>query len=1020
MKALTKSALSLAISSALASNVAFAAEEAQATKNVKDDVEIIEVRGIKSSLAKSLEIKRQAVGVVEAITADDIGKMPDQNIAESLQRLTGVQIDRNAGEGTRVRIRGMDNNLTLLNKETFITGMEYFQLGEGRAEFRDSLEGVPSELLSGVDVFKTPTASLVEGGVGGVVNLRTKSPFSLTESLIAGNVKWDQGSESEEWNPQGVIAVGHNWGDFAAIVTLSTSEKTVHSDQAQNINRENWAWNETSDGQGYILPGMQYESDREYDRERDGATVALGWRPTDDLEFTLDYFYSNLDVDSREYAQKYAMNIDTDGIDESRPYEIDSNGVIKSAYFSQNAGETNASRELTEITAQNVQLGFVYHLNDDFKIDGYLTFSDSELEKEAAFADSRYTPYGVAGYIGPDAGSGNGSGNIVPNEVDGDDGDRSYHFVGGEGLPNITFDDVTALQDPNYQMYKSHWAFADKTDNDAFSAALNAEYYIDKGDLKTVKFGARYFENEVDFHQGRYMSDLSQNGVVFDADNDYGYEAGSAAPDGYNLGDIDGDGISDNQAWGSRYYYLDAAIGNMGFEGQTSGGQSVFEALHGVGGWLWGGSPSTMPIDTFTSDPSRSKLVKDWFPSANGSVNQALFQDTSQMGNPKAWLESINGGAPVDLYTMPLESWNVEVETTAFYGEADFEGDTVPYNLNVGVRVVKTDVTITGAAASQQFNEIWGTHTWNGTYKTWATTSTSDDYWDILPSANFSYELAEDQIVRASFAKVISRPSNQDLGRGFGAEFVRDEDTNQYIFSSGSAGNPNLDPFEAYQYDATYEWYMDELSYLAIGAFYKDVDSFIVSTSVGEAVPDDSDSGSTVANVARPQNGSGGEVLGAEFALQKGFENGLGFIVNYTYSDSETDSKSFTEDDLQLPGVSEHAFNVIGFYEMDGFSARVAYSWRDEYLSPDNTFITIAGLTDTFADGEERPLANYYTDYGQLDASVSYDVTENFTLTAEGINLTEEEQERYAEWENLFRSYSSGEARYVVGVSFRF
>lgn len=147
----TKVAASLAL---ILGASAISAEEV--TKEITENIEVIEVRGIRGSLVKSVDIKRNAIGVSESISADDIGKMPDQNIAESLQRLTGIQIDRNAGEGTTVRIRGMSNNLTLLNNEGFVTGMEYFQLGEGRSEFQDSLEGVPSELLGGVDVYKTP------------------------------------------------------------------------------------------------------------------------------------------------------------------------------------------------------------------------------------------------------------------------------------------------------------------------------------------------------------------------------------------------------------------------------------------------------------------------------------------------------------------------------------------------------------------------------------------------------------------------------------------------------------------------------------------------------------------------------------------------------------------------------------------------------------------------------------------------------------------------------------------------
>lgn len=1008
----TKVAASLAL---ILGASAISAEEV--TKEITENIEVIEVRGIRGSLVKSVDIKRNAIGVSESISADDIGKMPDQNIAESLQRLTGIQIDRNAGEGTTVRIRGMSNNLTLLNNEGFVTGMEYFQLGEGRSEFQDSLEGVPSELLGGVDVYKTPKASLIEGGVGGVVNLRTRSPFDVSEAFIAGNVKADMGKDADKWKPQATLAIGNRWDKFAAIATLSTNSKVVHSDQAQNINRQGWVYNQTTSGENYILPGMQYESDREYTRDRIGGTLALGWSPIDDLELTLDLFHNELEIDSREYAQKYAMAIDG-ALDESKPYSFDENGVIENATFTQSSGETNSAREITKITADNLKLSFDYY-RDDWRFDGNILMSKSDLDKQAAFADSRYSPYSVRGYVG-DSVTASGSGTITPNAVAGDDGDRSYTFTGGSGMPSIAFLDNSPLQQAQYQFYKSHWGFADKTENDTIAAALNAEYDIDAGDLKTLKFGARLANNEVDFAQGRYLTDLSKNGgqTTLDPSYDYGWDAGLVAPDGHNLGDVDGDGIDDSQAWGSMYYYLDAAIGNKALDDvTTSSGQNLFEVLYGVGGSMWDENPSAMPIASFISDPDRATTVNGWFPSG-GSVNSALFQNTANMASPKAWLSTISGGAPVDLYAMPLESWNVEVQTSAVYVEADLEGHNMPYKLNVGLRAVHTETTVKGAQASVQTDDYWGTHTWNGTFKTWTNTSQDDDYWDLLPSANFSFDLDDNQIIRASLARVMSRPSNQDLGRGFGTEFTRNE-KDQYVFSSGSAGNAALEPFRANQFDVAYEWYMDDLSYLAVGAFYKDVDSFIVSQTNIEYVADDSDEGATGAGVTRPINGDGGSVKGFEFALQKGFDNGLGVIVNYTYSDSSTDQDSLTKNDLALPGISKHAYNVIGFYENHGVNARIAYSWRDEYLSPDNTFISIAGLTDQFGDND-RPLANYYADYGQLDASISYDITENFTLTAEAINITGENQSRYAEWKNLFRSFSSGESRYIIGASFRF
>jgi iron complex outermembrane receptor protein len=138
-------------------------------------VEEVVVTGFRASLATALENKRESTQIIESVAAEDIGKFPDQNVAEALQRLSGVQIDRSNGQGTKVRIRGLEQNVTLLNNDIFRTGLELYTQGEGNFRETDSLEGIPSELLGGVDVYKSPNASQLEGGLGGIVNLKTRN-----------------------------------------------------------------------------------------------------------------------------------------------------------------------------------------------------------------------------------------------------------------------------------------------------------------------------------------------------------------------------------------------------------------------------------------------------------------------------------------------------------------------------------------------------------------------------------------------------------------------------------------------------------------------------------------------------------------------------------------------------------------------------------------------------------------------------------------------------------------------------
>lgn len=199
-------------------------QEAEAAES---DENIIIVSGFRASLENALVAKRDSNLIIESVTAEDIGKFPDQNIAESLQRLPGVQIDRENGQGTKVRIRGLEQNVTLLNGDLFVSGLENFKVGEGNFVRQDSLEGVPSELIGGVEVYKSPNASLLEGGLGGIVNLKTRSALDMTDGLtLAGNVRMNKGSEISGWEPTGAVIAGYNFNDTLGIIASFSYDQT--------------------------------------------------------------------------------------------------------------------------------------------------------------------------------------------------------------------------------------------------------------------------------------------------------------------------------------------------------------------------------------------------------------------------------------------------------------------------------------------------------------------------------------------------------------------------------------------------------------------------------------------------------------------------------------------------------------------------------------------------------------------------------------------------------------------------
>lgn len=1073
------------------------------------------VRGIKKSLEHSLDIKRNSGQIVEAITADDIGKMPDQNIAESLQRLPGVQIDRRDGEGTEVRIRGLDQNITLLNGETFTSGLEYFQLGEWRQEFDGSLEGVPSELLGGVEVYKTPVASMIEGGIGGTINLKTRDAFALDDVLAVANVKMDKGGDADKAQPSGFIVLGNNWNNtFAAIGSVSVSQKTVHTDFMQNFSRENsavlctdggtYGGFETGcdSGQSYFAPGMFYIVDSEQERSRLGASLNMQFRATDALEFGLDVFHNELTVDNIQYVVKHPMNTDgPTGIDESQNYSINTGtpvGVLQSGYVDvSGAMETNTAGETAEISADNLTLKMDFDNGGRLRFSAALAMSEAELEQRAGYADSRLSEYAMRGWTGDaivydtpitdsdgdglldqgdgvaDAPSPTGWAGLIVNPSPDGNPSRGYIYQAGE-QPVMTYDNPAWLSNPDFHTYKSHWALGSDVDTERSSFRADFEYDMDWGDLHTLKFGMRAAEEETEFTELRYLtdfstikgvSDLSQQDIVqhpnlyntdgslrvatnFDRNTQPGAtNAGIAEAVYYDLCgnggipegqqcDIDGDGLDDNRPFGPYGYFLDAAIGLKAFDLTTSNGTNMGVALYGddvyAGDGIvpiarFGNSPGYLPWQTYTphpevngaaGDPERYVIIDDFFPSGNYPHNTIAFQNGQAIvDDVEGWIDSIAPNNPVSLLEVPLESWDIKQSTSAFYGEMDFEGNTVPYTLNLGVRVVQTEVDVTSAETTPE-SSTWSLATdgWNsqGVLLTWDVTTKTREYWDVLPSLNFSLNTSEDTKLRFSAAKVLARPNLQDLGKGFSKNFTRTSTgtgSDYFAFTGGTSGNPDLDPYRATQADVTFEYYFGELGYFSAGVFVKAVESFIAQETRIERHDDESPEGSSLGGVNKPFNGSGGSVSGFELAFQQDFANGFGLNANFTFSDSSADISTTTNPNTGLPGISETSYNIMGYYENDVISGRISYTWRDEYLSPFRSAFDVTGL--------ENGASEYFNDYGQWDASFTYNVFDNLSLEAALLNITGEAQSSYLAYPGQPMTYTSQEPRLILGATFR-
>jgi TonB-dependent receptor len=338
------------------------------------------------------------------------------------------------------------------------------------------------------------------------------------------------------------------------------------------------------------------------------------------------------------------------------------------------------------------------------------------------------------------------------------------------------------------------------------------------------------------------------------------------------------------------------------------------------------------------------------------------------------------------------ESYLVDEDTIAFYLQFDLDGEMfgLPYRGNFGLRYYETDLTSSGWL--DQAGTITG--------------QVKRSYDDWLPSLNLALALKDDLLLRAGAARVMARPDQDDLALA-GTYNLAEE--------TARVGNPNLDPFEADTFDVSLEWYLSDAGMLQGGLFYKDIDSFISNGQIPGGVPVDIGDGEIVIfDAIGPINGDGGTVKGFEIAYQQvlaflpGFWGGLGTQINYTYTDSDVSIPYFEGGrtySMPLEGLSEDSANFVLFWENDTFSARIAYNYRDSFLSNRSNTQGNPVFTDT---------------YGQLDVSANWNMTDNLTLSVAGINLNDEARYQYFLTPDRMLAHRASGKRYSVTLRARF
>lgn len=993
----------------------------------QEEPEEIVVTGIKASLQAAMDIKRDSPGVVDAISAEDMGKFPDTNLAESLQRITGVSINRANGEGSQITVRGFggDTNMVTLNGRMMPAASVYGggsgaggTVGGATRAF--DFANLSSDSVAGVEVYKTGKASIATGGIGATVNIKTAKPLDtegFKASIGAKAINDTTNRTGSDITPElsGIVS----WSDDAGVFGVSLSASHQERDYGNSNSTVNdWnigRWtdaaltdnsqglykfapgavvtNAPAEGQLYARPNDIRYSFSDAERERDNAQLTLQFRPMENLTTTLDYTYAENHLTEHRGEQTIWFNNNT-SIDK---LVFDSSAVASPLLISETLsgkdhGFEQQYREQTN-KLESTGLNVAWDVNDSFK----LTFDahDSSME-------SLPTGPGKAGEIAFSM----GAPVLTSQYVDYSSDLPTFGFVVDDSVPDA---------------------------NSPTGFRGNNNGVLDAGDMGSQV--ARIF-------YAAQTTDITQLKV----DGAFKFDDGS-----FEFG-VESRAMETNQRASDRYM----ALGDWGIA-----------------------APGELPAG----------LVKDF--NLAGEYEDYSTTEASQTGfkgdarDLTAWGVAEYGAGNSDYamaYNPNLSANNtVEEDTQAVYFQIGVKGEFAGMETNflTGVRYETTDVT-SSADILLPTNLLWQD---NNDFQveresTITTRSIDADYDNLLPSLDFDIALLESLKARFSYSKTIARPGYGSLSpavSGYGTT----GSTLNGAQPAATQGQPALRPLESDNIDVSAEWYYDDSSYVSVGLFEKRVSNFAGTEQIdtpwfgvrdqtagpraeaavealvaqGVAVDDSSlflmmavlsdptafPGGAadykteeeqstfnedvarvydirptaadplTVFRTATPINNREAKIYGAEFAVQHFFgETGFGVQANYTLVRGDVgfnDAGDPSVSQFALTGLSDTA-NLVGIYEQDQFQVRIAYNWRDSFLAETNR-------------GNSRN-PRYVEAYSQIDLNASYNITESLSVSLEAINLTGENRRDYGRTSSQLWYLEDMGPRYQLGARYTF
>lgn len=1021
-------ALLAAASSARASGPDPAAADAEAQNPAQPDAseeQTVTVYGVRQSQIRAIEVKRQAPSIQDSISAESIGQLPDVTITDALQRITGVQINRDAGVGSSVDVRGLPQVGTMLNGEVFISPD---QIDSQQPDFAT----LPATLFNQVDVIKSSTASQTESGISGALNLHTYRPWDLPSGFTysySANV--ERGSSLRKNGPEASGLMSYNadgrWGlqvsaDYSDTTRTNSNAGLdqygvifdgENASSAAAYNGFLGAWNgapipaqivQNDDGSvdvngdgasNGVFMGSQNIGlyDTSTQRKRQAANVSFQMDLNHGLTLTTDYFYAHqiqhdrnvglqfnstnwqgasfIPERSRDTGQTALGQYGTPPDDSDDQSWVGSHIYTTQVYKKWTGDVESFSQAIrTQSTAKNfnVQLDF----NNGGPFSGSLrgireTAKQSNIETDTNISDSD-------GCLWADPESALPCGTYVYP-----DGNRVFN---ANGIPQNTAPITATFGGRNIAITMPASltnAFADPN-GWTMKTLESGDNYNRETSITALRLDGRYTFND-SFH----LNFGVRNGIR-DASND-GYTL--VAPV------YAGQGASDPNGCLVRYVAADVILSGNGDTWCTAGNED--------------GSFRAGPLSAQQIPNTPTPLSSNWRQYSNllGSGITFWAIDPRAMDNPLAFWKSLYAGTQTQ--AAPGITWAVRLKETTGFVQSDFSGElgSMSFSGNVGVRVIHTERRVTQDLSGDP-----------GQYGTEPAETgievTERKYNDVLPSANFSLNMTDKLTMRLAVSKNMMPLNLSQWGGGLTVGYSLQETPDGPIFqvSQGSSGgNPNLDPWRSTNYGASFEYYIDPVSMISLELFHIDVDSFIKSGSVNNCDLPDEDGvvrGHCVA-ISSPIQGTGNSIQGAEFDYRQGFTflpgllSNTGMEFNFTYAPSNTGERDLAGRKIPFQDNSTESGNFILWYQDKRLQARVAYNYRSRRAVADS----VGGIV-----GMEM----YEEPQKYVDASIAYKVNKYAELFVNGTNLTNEYQRYYLVWPDQAGHNNYSERMLTLGM----